>query len=94
MTAHKRKNTLLISLFDELVRKRPDILDEIPDGAVLVMQLEGNEVFNLWARKIAEANAAGRPTVFVKFSLKARTPRTATLSWKHIKEMELQPLAA
>lgn len=40
MTAHERKNDELIMLFDEFLQKRPDVLDEIPDNAVLVMQLE------------------------------------------------------
>lgn len=89
MTAHERKNNELIMLFDEFLRKRPDVLDEIPNDAVLVMQLEGDELFNTWAYRIAEANASGRPIVLVTFALKSRRK---PLSLKAIKRLELQPV--
>lgn len=89
MTAHERKNNELIMLFDEFLRKRPDVLDEIPDNAVLVMQVEGDESFNAWAYRIAEANAPGRPIVLVTFALKSRRK---PLSLKAVERLELQPV--
>lgn len=92
-TIYTKRNTRLIALFDQLLRKRPDVLDDIPDSAIVVMQIEGDEAFNTWARKIAEANARDRPFLLVQFSLKtkSRVPR-ADLSWKEVK-LELQTTA-
>jgi len=93
MTPNEKQNTSLIALFDELLRKRPDVLDEIPNNSVIVMQLEGDALFNSWARKIAEENAEERPLLLVKFNLKSKTPslkKPSTSPWKSV-EMELQP---
>ena len=87
ISAYERKNNELIALFDEFLRRRPDVLDEIPDNAVLVMQIEGDESFNTWARQIAEAHGAGRPFMFVTFTLK---PRRKALSLKAIECLVLQ----
>lgn len=89
MAAHERKNNELIALFDEFFRKRPDVLDEIPSSAVLMMQAEGDEAFNTWARHIAEANAGDRPIVLVTFALKSRRK---PLSLKITERIELQPV--
>lgn len=89
-TAFEQKNNELIALFDEVLRKRPDLLDEIPDNAVLVMQLEGDKAFNEWAYQIAHANAGNRPMVSVIFALKSRRK---PLSLKVIERLELSPVA-
>jgi hypothetical protein len=91
MTNHEKQNTRLITLFDELLRKRPDVLDEIPNDSTIVMQMEGNESFNRWALKVAEANAEGKSLLLVKFTLHSKTPKLkkSTLAWKSV-EMELQ----
>jgi hypothetical protein len=92
MTAHERKNTQLIALFDEILRRRPDLLEEIPNAVSLVMQIEGDGKFNAWARRIADVNSPDRSKLFVKFTLKARLTSTSKkpLSWKKVEEMELQ----
>ena len=89
ISAHERKNNELIALFDEFLRKRPDVLDEIPDNAVLVMQLEGDKAFNEWAYQLAHANAGDRPIVSVTFALKSRRK---PLSLKVIERLELSPV--
>lgn len=89
-TVFEPKNNELIALFDEVLRKRPDLLDEIPDNAVLVMQLEGDKAFNEWALHIAHANAGDRPIVLVTFALKSRRK---PLSLKVIERLELSPVA-
>ena len=90
ITAYERKNTQLIALFDELTRRRPDLLAEIPSGAVLVMQIEGDEVFNRWAREIAEKNSPDRPKFFVKFTFKRSLKSVKALTWKQVRKLDLQ----
>jgi len=87
--AFEQKNNELLALFDEVLRKRPDLLDEIPNNAVLVMQLEGDRAFNKWAYQIAHANAGNRPIVSVTFALKSRRK---PLSLKVIERLELSPV--
>lgn len=87
--AFEQKNNELLALFDEVLRKRPDLLDEIPNNAVLVMQLEGDKAFNEWASQIAHANAGDRPIVSVTFALKSRRK---PLSLKVIERLELSPV--
>lgn len=87
--AFEQKNNELLALFDEVLRKRPDLLDEIPNNAVLVMQLEGDKAFNEWAYQIAHANAGDRPIVSVTFALKSRRK---PLSLKVIERLELSPV--
>ncbi|MFN4218138.1 MAG: DUF5647 family protein [Candidatus Bipolaricaulia bacterium] len=89
VAAFEQQNSELITLFDEFLRKRPDLLDEIPDNAVLVMQLEGDKAFNEWAYQIAHANAGNRPMVLVTFALKSRRK---PLSLKGIERLELSPV--
>lgn len=87
--AFEQKNNELLALFDEVLRKRPDLLDEIPNNAVLVMQLEGDRAFNKWAYQIAHANAGNRPIVSVTFALKSRRKPP---SLKVIERLELSPV--
>lgn len=93
MTAYERKNTVLITLFDEILRKRPDLYEEIPSSVTLVMQIEGDKEFNAWARRIADINSPERPKLFVKFTFKGRVPHVPKkpLSWEQVQELELQP---
>ena len=42
MNIYERKNTELIKEFDRYVREHPEFADDIPNNAVVVMQLEGN----------------------------------------------------
>ena len=66
-TEFERKNTELIQEFNRYVREHPEFADQIPDEAVVILQLEGDEAFNAWARRLAEARRKeGRPIVFVR----------------------------
>jgi len=96
MTAYERKNTRLIALFDELLSRRPDLYEEIPEGVTLVMQVKGDEKFNRWAREIAEKNSPERPKLFVIFSFKATAAKPAakggdTISFEEVRSLELRP---
>jgi hypothetical protein len=48
-------NVLLISEFNQYVFEHPDVLEKIPSGAIVVLQLEGDEEYNAWSRRMAEA---------------------------------------
>ena len=48
-------NVQLIGEFNQYVFDHPDILEKIPNGAMVVLQLEGDEEYNAWSRRIAES---------------------------------------
>jgi len=67
MNAFEQKNTELIKEFNRYVREHPKIADQIPNGAMVIMQLEGDEEFNTWARQLAERRRSeGQVVVFVR----------------------------
>ncbi len=92
MTRHERKNTQLIAILDEVLRQRPELLEEIPSGVSLVMQVEEDEEFNAWAYQIAEKNNPDRPKLLVRFTFKTPVKPTEKrpLSWEQVEEMQLQ----
>ena len=67
MNLLERKNTELIKEFNAYVREHPEFAENIPNQAVVIMQLEGDEEFNRWSHDLAEAyKGEGRPVVYVK----------------------------
>jgi hypothetical protein len=62
----------LLGEFDRYVRENPGFAARIPYGAIVVLQLEGNDEFNRWSHGIAERNRAldkkdkDRPLLFVR----------------------------
>ena len=67
MNVFEQKNTELIREFNRYVREHPKFAEQIPDDAIVIMQLEGDEEFNAWARRLAESRRSeGPPIVFVK----------------------------
>ncbi len=67
MNIMERKNTDLIKEFDRYVRENPEFADKIPQNAVVIMQLEGDEEFNKWSRQLAISCAEkGQPIVYIK----------------------------
>jgi hypothetical protein len=69
MTSEKRfleKNSMLVREFDRYVLEHPDFADRLPYNALVVMQVEGDEEFNEWARDIARRAAEeNTPVVYV-----------------------------
>ena len=69
MTDKKRfteKNSMLIKEFDRYVLEHPEFTDEIPNNALIVMQIEGDDEFNNWARETARSVAEkDNPIVYV-----------------------------
>lgn len=60
------KNSMLVKEFDRYVLEHPEFVNNIPDNALVVMQLEGDEEFNTWARGTAQHVAdKDNPLVYV-----------------------------
>jgi hypothetical protein len=69
MTEKKKfveKNSMLVKEFDRYILEHSDFANEIPDNALVVMQIEGDEEFNRWARETAQSVAEkDSPIVYV-----------------------------
>ncbi len=48
---------MLVKEFDGYILEHPEFADKIPDNALVVMQIEGDEEFNNWAREMAQSVA-------------------------------------
>jgi len=60
------KNSMLVKEFDKYILEHPEFADEIPNNALVVMQIEGDEEFNNWARETAQSVAEkDTPIVYV-----------------------------
>jgi len=46
MNVFEQKNAELVTEFDRYVREHPEFADQIPDGALVAILLEGDEEFN------------------------------------------------
>ncbi|MEA3414778.1 MAG: DUF5647 family protein [Thermodesulfobacteriota bacterium] len=60
MTHKKRfveKNSILIKEFDRYILEHPEFADKIPDNALVVMHIKGDEEFNNWAKETVESVA-------------------------------------
>ena len=51
------KNTMLVREFDRYVLEHPKFAENIPDNSLIVMQIEGDEEFNEWARRPGQSVA-------------------------------------
>jgi hypothetical protein len=58
VTKFERLNSVLGYEFDRYVMEHPDFAERIPLGAIVVLQLEGEDAFNKWARSISVRNRA------------------------------------
>lgn len=59
-------NNLLVREFDKYIIEHPEFAENIPDNALLVMQYEGDDAFNQWARSAVEQAAEkGNPIVYI-----------------------------
>ncbi|MBI4647717.1 MAG: hypothetical protein HY738_14295 [Bacteroidia bacterium] len=60
------KNTMLVKEFDKYVLEHPEFGDNIPNNALLVMQINDDEEFNQWARQTGlSARDEGNPIVYI-----------------------------
>ena len=67
------KNSMLVKEFDRYIIEHPDFADSIPDNALVVMQIEGDNEFNTWARE-ASLSAADKDTPVVYVTIKELKP--------------------
>ena len=51
------KNTMLVREFDKYILEHPEFAGKLPDNALIVMQIEGDEEFNKWARETGQSIA-------------------------------------
>lgn len=67
MNVMERKNTELVKEFNAYVREHPEFAEQIPNNAVVIMQLEGDEEFNQWSVNLAEGHRKeDRPVVYIR----------------------------
>ena len=60
------KNLDLNFEFEKYIMVHPETAARIPEGAILVMQVEGDRQFNQWSRKVGEHHTKeGHPLVCV-----------------------------
>lgn len=60
------KNTFFVKEFDRYVLEHPELADKIPQNALVVMQVAGDEEFNNWAKQAAyNAKEKTQPVVYV-----------------------------
>ena len=78
------KNLDLIFEFEKYVLEHPQFAEHMPDDALLVLQLEGDEAFNRWSRKVAaEQREKDQPIIYI--TVKRLAPVRS-----RIKKLELQ----
>ena len=62
----QEQHALLIQEFNQYLFEHPEFLEQIPQGAVIVLQLEGDEAYNRWSRRVARKTCEKeQPLVFV-----------------------------
>ncbi len=88
MNIMERKNTDLVKEFNSYIREHPKFADGIPNNAIVIMQLEGDEEFNKWSLKLAKSHAEnGRSVICIRIK-KMRPVRS------RIQELEVQQQVA
>jgi len=72
-------NDILMGEFNQYIFDHPEVLEKIPQGALIVLQLEGDEGFNAWSKRVAEVNReSDQPIVYFRI-LKLAPPRSRIL---------------
>jgi len=62
----EKKNAILMAEFDRYVMEHPKFAAKIPRNAQVVLQVEGDEDYNAWSRKVAERQRElGQPVIHV-----------------------------
>jgi len=67
------KNSIFVKEFDRYVLEHPEFADQLSDNALVVMQVEGDEEFNRWAREAAQ-RAADKDTPIVYVTITELKP--------------------
>ncbi|MFQ5632169.1 MAG: DUF5647 family protein [bacterium] len=67
MSIFEQKNAQMVTEFDRYIIENPRFADAIPYGALVAMEIEGDDAFNQWSRRVAEKQVEkGQHIVFVK----------------------------
>jgi len=64
---------MLVKEFDRYILEHPEFADTIPDNSLVVMQIEGDNEFNTWARETS-LGAAEKDTHIVYVTIKELKP--------------------
>jgi hypothetical protein len=60
------KNSMLVREFDRYILEHPEFADALPNNALVIMQIEGDEEFNRWAKQTGkECAERDNPIVYV-----------------------------
>lgn len=60
------RNLDLIFKFEKYVVDHPEVAERIPDDAIVAMQVEDDDAFNHWSRKLAQEQADDEhPIIYV-----------------------------
>jgi hypothetical protein len=59
----EKKNAILVTEFDRYVMEHPKFAAKIPRNAQVVLQVEGDEVYNTWSRDMAEKQREPKQSV-------------------------------
>ncbi len=66
MSGYEKKQAVLVTEFDRYVMAHPEFAAQIPPGAQVVIQVEGDEDFNGWAKGLAQRQREqGQTVVYV-----------------------------
>lgn len=83
----EEKNAELIYEFDMYVIEHPEFAEKIPQGAMVIMQIEDDEEFNSWSKKLAKNQVEkGQPIIYIR--IKELLP-----THSRIKKLELERVA-
>ncbi len=85
MNIMERKNTDLIKEFNRYIREHPEFVDNIPNNAIIIMQLEGDEEFNKWSLNLANIHTEkDQPQIIVRIKkIKPIRSRIEELELEH-----------
>lgn len=63
----EKRHAILITEFDRYVVEHPEFAAKIPLNAQVVLQIEGDEEYNEWSRRLAEKQREpAQPVIYVK----------------------------
>ncbi|MBI5050189.1 MAG: hypothetical protein HZC11_04765 [Nitrospirae bacterium] len=74
----EKKHAILVTEFDRYVTEHPEFAAKIPRNAQIVLQVEGDEEYNKWCRRIADKQREPRQTI-VYIKVKGLKPAKSRL---------------
>ena len=84
MNINELKNSMIGTEFDRYVMEHTKFIEKIPNKALVILLIEGDEEFNEWSARIGKNNAdEGQPIVYV--TIKKMAPLRS-----RIEEMEVE----